>query len=68
MKTLSEVRKEKKITQLEMAEKLGVAVSTYNMYENGERNIPEKVASGISNVLGIHKSDFFVPITFTLSE
>lgn len=34
---LKQLRKEKKVTQSEIAEKIGVAKSTYSQYENGHR-------------------------------
>ncbi len=62
------LRNTKKITQQEMASSLGIAVSTYNMYENGQRKIPRKTASHIANILGVTVNDIFSPATFTLSK
>ncbi|MCQ1529300.1 helix-turn-helix transcriptional regulator [Lutispora thermophila] len=39
-KSLTELRSRKNITQAEMAEILGILISTYNMYEHGQRKIP----------------------------
>ena len=35
--TLRELRKEKGVTQAEVADKIGVSVAAYNMYESGVR-------------------------------
>lgn len=61
---LSQVRLQKGITQLEMSIKLGIAVSTYNMYENGQRKIPSHIAKNIANILDLSVNDLFIPSTF----
>lgn len=66
--SLAEARNLKGKTQTEMAEILGIGVSTYNMYENGQRKIPEEIATKISQVLEQKKEDLFLPATFTVSK
>lgn len=44
-------REKKGLTQQVMAQKLGVAVSTYNMLENGKRGISLPIAKNISLLL-----------------
>jgi len=67
-KSISEIRNEKGITQSCIAEKLGIPVSTYNMYEKGRRKVPEKIATGIAQLLGIGRDDIFLPVTFAVSK
>lgn len=67
-KSISEIRNEKGITQSCIAEKLGIPVSTYNMYEKGRRKVPEKIATGIAQLLGIDRDDIFLPVTFAVSK
>lgn len=65
---LSELRLANDMTQQEMANKLTIAVSTYNMYENGTRNVPMKVATGIAKLLGVELDDIFLAVKFTVSK
>jgi putative transcriptional regulator len=67
-KSINEIRNEKGITQSYIAEELGIAVSTYNMYEKGKRKVPEKIASGIARILEIERDDVFLPATFAISK
>lgn len=67
-KSLMDLRNEKKLTQADMAEMLGIAVSTYNTYENGQRKVPENIAANIAKILGVKKEDIFLPATFTLRK
>lgn len=39
----SKLRKEKGVTQLEIAEEFGIRKSTVSMYENGKRKMPYKM-------------------------
>lgn len=61
MKTLSELRKGKNITQKELAKALKVSVSTIAMYEIGERTPSLKKAKKIADFFGvpIESIDFF---------
>ncbi|MHB1394170.1 MAG: helix-turn-helix transcriptional regulator [Clostridia bacterium] len=67
-KSINEIRNEKGITQSCIAEELGIAVSTYYMYEKGKRKVPEKIASGIAWLLEIDRDDIFLPATFAVSK
>ena len=51
-----------------MAELLGIAISTYNQYENGVRSIPNEAAHEICEILDIEISNFFSPKNFTISK
>lgn len=62
---LSEVRKQKGISQTEMASKLGISLAAYNHYENGKRKIPQEVVSKICKILEIDES-FFLASSFTI--
>ncbi|EMS72304.1 helix-turn-helix transcriptional regulator [Ruminiclostridium cellobioparum] len=66
--SLVNARNKKGKTQAEMAGILGIALSTYNMYENGQRKIPENIATKICEVLESKKEDIFLAATFTLRE
>jgi len=68
IKSISEIRNKKGITQYYIAEKLGIPVSTYNMYEKGKRRVPEKIASGIAKLLETERDDIFLPVTFSVSK
>ena len=47
---------------------LGIAVSTYNQYENGVRSVPKDAARRISEILQIPLDDIFLPEKFTVSK
>ena len=51
-------RKEKGLTQAELAQRVGIAQRTVAAYENGERR-PVKVAKKIGEVLGIFWTVFY---------
>jgi transcriptional regulator with XRE-family HTH domain len=65
---LADARNRKGKTQAEMAKLLGIGVSTYNLYENGGRKVPDRIATKIALILGVDKNDFFLPATFTLNK
>ena len=50
---IAELRKSKNITQIQMAETLGVAQQTFNCYESGKRRIPVSALSTIARALSI---------------
>lgn len=52
---LLKARKEKNLTQLQVAEKLGVSESYYNYIENGvrQKKMALPIASKLSEILGI---------------
>lgn len=45
---LKAIKKALKLSQKEMAERLGIATSTYQYYERGERDIPARVLESIT--------------------
>lgn len=67
-KNLAEIREDKKKTQQEMADMLGIAVSTYCQYETGKRNLPVEIVNKISKILNININDIFLPTRFTVSK
>ncbi|MBC8590650.1 helix-turn-helix transcriptional regulator [Wansuia hejianensis] len=68
IKNLETIRKSKNISQVEMAQKLSIPVSTYNVYENGNRKVPEEIARNIAKILNVEVKDIFLPATFTVSK
>lgn len=54
---LFKVRKKRGLSQREVAESIGVAVTTYNNIENGRRNPRLKTAKKISEFFGIDIRD-----------
>lgn len=59
MKSLVELRKQRGLTQKEMAEALGIARSTYSGYERGYFEIPISTALKIKKLLRYNKDDIF---------
>jgi transcriptional regulator with XRE-family HTH domain len=53
------IRKNKGITQVFVAEKLGIPVQTYNGYELGRRNIKVELLQKIATVLDEPIENFF---------
>ena len=68
IKNIEQLRKDKNISQTEMAQMLKLPVSTYNVYENGNRKVPEEVARNIAKILDVKIKDIFLPATFTISK
>lgn len=66
-KWLYDKRKKKKMSQAEVAEKCGIARTTYAMIEVGERNPSPEVAMKIATTLKTRWTYFFAPPT-TQSE
>ncbi|EFM24808.1 DNA-binding helix-turn-helix protein [Peptoniphilus duerdenii ATCC BAA-1640] len=67
-KSLAEIREENSKTQKDMADLLGIAVSTYCQYETGKRNLPVETVNKISKILNVNKNDIFLPIKFTVGK
>lgn len=65
---LAELRINKKKTQEQMAKMLEIGVSTYNQYENSQRNIPYDIAKKIAEILEVEVEDIFLPVRFTVSK
>lgn len=54
MKLLKEYRQEKGITQLEMAEKLGLNFHNFRNYDSGRyKNMPIELQEKVSKILGV---------------
>jgi transcriptional regulator with XRE-family HTH domain len=53
------IRKDKGITQVFVAEKLGIPVQTYNGYELGRRNIKVELLQQIARILQEPIENFF---------
>lgn len=53
------IRKEKRVSQSVLAEKLDITVQGYSMKENGHRPITTDELEIIADVLGVHVSIFF---------
>ena len=68
MSELEHIRSKKGLTQEAVAKQVGVAISTYSMYENGLRSIPKHTAEKIAEVLGCGTEDIFLPEKFTVSK
>ena len=51
-------RKSKNISQVEMAQKLNIPVSTYNVYENGNRKVRGD-SKEYSKILNVEVKDIF---------
>ena len=56
MNRLKELRKEKKLTQQEMAEVLGVNEKTISRWENGESTIKSDKAQALADFFGVSDS------------
>lgn len=50
---LAELREQRKLTQKEVAVKLGVAESTISMYESGQRKPPLDRFKKLAEILGV---------------
>lgn len=51
--TLRKLRREKMITQKELAEQCGITDSAYSYFERGERTLSVEMAKKIADVLGV---------------
>jgi transcriptional regulator with XRE-family HTH domain len=59
-KVLKKARKELKLTQEQVADKVGISSNYYSMIERGERDNPgSKVMREIAKVLKLNASDLF---------
>ncbi|WP_010532474.1 helix-turn-helix transcriptional regulator [Lentibacillus jeotgali] len=56
---LLSIRKQRELTQAEVAKKAGIARTTYSMIETGERGATVKNAKKISSILGFDWTVFF---------
>ena len=68
MNKLLTMRKHKKLNQSEMSEKLGIAVSTYSLYESNKSLIPKNIALELAKIFDVDVNDIFLPIKFKILE
>ena len=57
MRKLHEIRKEKNISQQELADMIGVNQGCISMYENGQRSPRLEIAAKIAAALGVTVDD-----------
>lgn len=67
MLAIRKFRKERKMTQVELSEKLGVTASAVTMWENGNREPSLTMVKKIANVFGCKVDDLF-PENFDKAE
>ncbi len=68
MQDLATIRRNKNKTQEQMAKELNIGISTYNQYENSQRNIPYDIAIKIAEILNVKIEEIFLPVRFTVSK
>lgn len=56
---LASIRKERQLTQAEVAEEVGIQRSYYGLIENGLRNPTLHIATKIATALGVTIADIF---------
>jgi len=56
---IAKIRKEKKISQKEMADKIGISITQYNFYENLKSIMNLKMFLEVLSILEIDTRDFF---------
>ena len=61
-KTIEDLRSFIDINQVEMAKKLNIPISTYNVYENGRRTVPIEIAMKIAKILEVPVEEIFMPV------
>jgi len=60
IKTIEELRKEINLSQIEMAEKLGISPKTLSKYENDSSDLPTPILKKYINIFGVHFDDIFL--------
>lgn len=68
MNILLKIRKENNMNQTELSNRLGIAVSTYSLYESNKSLIPKNIAHEISCIFGIKVEEIFLPVKFKILE
>lgn len=63
-KNIKELRELIDLNQVEMAKKLNIPISTYNVYENGKRTVPVEVVVKIAKILEVDVEKIFMPVNF----
>lgn len=59
---LTELRKQKNLTQAELAKILGVARTTYSSYEQGRRKPDDEIQKKIADYFGVYHLIFFMDV------
>lgn len=67
-KTLKEVLQEKKITQRELGEQLGISESQISLLISGKRQMKLETAFQIANCLKINQTDFIQIFNFAFCK
>ena len=68
MNALMTLRKSNGFKQKELADELGIAVSTYSIYESNKSLIPIKIALKLSTIFEVEINDIFLPTKFMIHE
>lgn len=63
---MRKMRIKNKMTQSEVARKLGISTVAYHMYETGKRSIPKIKADKLAEIYGVDKNDIFLPNSFSI--
>lgn len=68
MTHLKTIRQKHALKQEEIAKAIGVAVSTYSMYESNKLLIPQNAAFMIAKQLNLDFNDYFIPVKYRIIE
>lgn len=68
MTDLEKLRLARGLTQETVSGVVGIAVSTYSMYENGKRAVPRQIAERIAEAVDCRVEEIFLPEKFTVSK
>ena len=66
--TIKELRRLVDLNQVEMAKKINIPISTYNVYENGKRKVPKEVVVKIARILEVDVEEIFMPVNFIVCK
>lgn len=61
MKTLRDYMRRERISQVEMARRLGVSQGLVSLYLSGKRQIGKRVAPAVAALLGLNVADVLYP-------
>ena len=59
MTHLKKIREEKGLSQIELANRIGISAPRYNQYEKNKRKLPPKIALLLAKELGITLEDIY---------
>ena len=68
MTNLERLRLAHGLTQETVSGVVGIAVSTYSMYENGKRAVPRQIAERIAEAVSCRLEDIFYPKSSQLAK